>query len=231
MDIKKISEENGRLSVLIKDIDVPLLNAVRRTVMNNVATLAIENISIYENNSVLFDEFLGNRLALLPLKTDLSVYKKGDKVKLTLQKEGPCTVYSADIKCSDPKVEIAYKGIPLLKLSDGQKIKLEMTAVMNSGKEHAKWQPALISYMQLPKVKNKKVGGELTKILAKNPYEWSQHEIELLEKNAGIEYSENDFVLHIESYGGLKNEEILMLAINALQKKIKEFKEEIEKIK
>lgn len=231
MDIKNISEEKDSLKLLIKNIDIHLLNAIRRTVMNNVPTLAIENISIFENNSVLFDEFLGNRLGLIPLKTDAKSYKKGDKVKLVLQKEGPCMVYSSDIECKDPKIEVAFKDIPIVKLKEGQRIKMEMTACMNTGKEHAKWQPALISYMQLPKANSKKLGGELTKILAKNSYEWTQREMELLKKKGELDYSDKDFVLTIESYGGLENKEILMLAIDALKDKLKEFKEELKKIK
>lgn len=231
LDVKKISEEHGCLKLLVKGADVQLLNAIRRTVMNNVPVLAMEDIAIYENNSVLFDEFLGNRLALLPIKMDKS-YKEGEKVKFTLKKQGPGMVYSSDIKCKDPKMAIAYKDIPIVKLKEGQKIKLEITAVVGTGKQHAKWQPALISYKQLPKIKHKKLPQGIAKIAAKNSYEWTEHEMEKLAKEgAEFDYSGNNFLLMIESYAGLKNSKVLETALKRLGEKAEEFRKEIAKVK
>ena len=124
------------------------MNAIRRVVMQDVPCFAIEDISIYENDSVMFDEFVGHRLGMLPIKSNAKGYKVGDSVKMVLEKEGPCEVFSKDIKSTDPKVEVSDKNIPLTKLGKNQRIKLEMKAVMQSGREHAKWQPAVISYQQ-----------------------------------------------------------------------------------
>lgn len=231
MDVKKLSEKNGCLKVLVKGADVQLLNAIRRTVMNNVPVLAMEDISIYENDSVLFDEFLGNRLGLLPLKADGS-YKEGDKVKLTLKKEGPGMVYSSDIKCKDPKVSVAFKDIPIVKLKKGQKLKLEISAEVGKGKKHVKWQPALVSYAQLPKLKSRNLGQGLSKIASKNAYDWTEQDSEQLVKaGAEFDYSENNYLLKIESYGGLKNSKILELALKRLEEKVEDFKKNSSKMK
>jgi DNA-directed RNA polymerase alpha subunit len=64
------------------------MNALRRTIMVDVPCLAIEEVNFYENTGIIFDEMLANRLGLLPIKTDTKSYKKGDKVKLVLEKEG-----------------------------------------------------------------------------------------------------------------------------------------------
>ena len=153
VSVKKTGEEKGLISFSLKGTNSAFANAIRRTIMQDVACLAIEDVSIYENDSVMFDELLAQRLGLLPLKSDAKGYKIGDSVKLVLEKIGPGTVYSKDIKSTDPKVEVADKKIPLTKLEKEGKIKLEMKAVMHSGKEHVKWQPAVISFSQNEKEK------------------------------------------------------------------------------
>ena len=147
VSVKKVGEEKGVVKFELT-ADTALANAIRRVVMQDVACFAVEDVSIYENGSVLFDEFLAHRLGMLPIRSDAKGYKLGDSVKMVLQKEGPCTVYSKDIKSTDPKTEVVDKKIPLTKLTKGQKLKLEMKAVMHSGREHVKWQPAVISYAQ-----------------------------------------------------------------------------------
>lgn len=215
--------------------------------MGETPILAIENIWIYENSSVMFDEMLSQRLGLLPIKTDAKFYKKGDKVKLVLEKEGPCTVYSKDIKCTDPKIEVVHKNIPLVKLKKDQKVKLEMEAVMGIGKDHVKWQPAIVSYYEVPVLVQKKdvknadeivkaapanwLESKAGKILIKDPYE-TQFSKELIEQisanNLSLEFDENNFVLNIESHGGLEPKEILESAIDVLEEKVKEFEKELK---
>ena len=110
MDVKKISEKGSITKILVKGVDAALMNSVRRTIMNNTPVIAIEDVYIYDNNSVMFDEFLAHRLALIPVKSDPKSYKTGEKVKMILDKEGPCTVYSKDIQSTDPAIEVIDKN-------------------------------------------------------------------------------------------------------------------------
>ena len=243
MNIKKISEKDGVTKLLVKGVDSTFMNSIRRTVMMDIPVLAIEDISVYDNSSVMFDEYLAHRLGMLPVKTDLKTYSKGDKVKLVLEKEGPCTVYSRDIKCTDPKIEIAAKKVPLLKLRKDQKIKLEMTAVMDSGSEHVKWQPAIISYNNLPIIVNRKdctnadecvescptnvLEVKAKKIVLKDPFGCilcRQCEDTCKDGAIVVDYDPNSFVLTIEPTGTLTVKEILNRAADVLKEKSKEFK-------
>ena len=148
VSVKKIGEEHGVLKLQVSGVDSAFVNAIRRTIMQDVPCLSIEDVSIYENDSVMFDEFIAHRLGMLPIKSDTKGYKKGDSVKLVLEKEGPCTVYGKDIKSTDPKAEVADKKVPITKLGKGQKIKMEMKAIMLSGREHVKWQPGVVSFKE-----------------------------------------------------------------------------------
>jgi len=124
--------------------------------IGEVPTLAIEDVRIYDNTSAFFDEMLAHRLGLIPIKTDLSTYSTKEKcscgeagcpgcmVTFTLSVEGPKTVLSGDLIPQDPNATPVYDNIPIVKLTKGQKLVIEAHAVLNTGREHAKWQPTLV---------------------------------------------------------------------------------------
>ena len=131
-------------------------NGFRRAMIGEVPTLAIEDVRIYDNTSAFFDEMLAHRLGLIPIKTDLSTYSTKEKcscgeagcpgcmVTFTLSVEGPKTVLSSDLIPQDPNATPVYDNIPIVKLAKGQKLVIEAHAVLNTGREHAKWQPTLV---------------------------------------------------------------------------------------
>ncbi|MFA7303823.1 MAG: DNA-directed RNA polymerase subunit D [Methanoregula sp.] len=140
-------------------------NAFRRAMIGEVPTLAIEDLRIYDNTSALFDEMLAHRIGLIPIKTDLTTYTTQDKctcggagcpsctVTFTLSVEGPKTVMSSDLIPQDPKTTPVYDNIPIVKLVKGQKLVIEARAILNTGREHAKWQPTLVcGYKNYPVV-------------------------------------------------------------------------------
>ena len=108
---------------------------------------------------------LAHRLGLIPIKTDLTTYTIQEKCAcggagcpgctstLTLSVEGPKTVMSSDLIPQDPKATPVFDNIPIVKLTKGQKVVIEARAVLNTGREHAKWQPTLVcGYKNYPVV-------------------------------------------------------------------------------
>ena len=248
-DIKKVFEEGNVTKYLVKGTNHVFMNSVRRSVMCHVPCLAVDTVHIYENDSVIFDEMLAHRLGLLPIKTDVKTYKKGDKVKLVLEKDEPGWVTSKDIKCTDPKIEIADKKIPITKLGKDQKIKIEMTAIMNSGEEHARFQPAIVSYNELPEIDNNKTYSNTKELLAEapegfvevkagklfllDPYntKFQNQHIDLLEKyGVKVIYSNTDFVLTIETTGQLSAKEVVEAALKELSDKIEELDKKVKEL-
>jgi len=248
MNVKKLKAEGNELRLLVKGTDAKFLNALRRMAMNSVPVLAVEDISLYRNNSVLFDEYLASRLALLPIKTDSKLYKEGDKVKLSVAKKGPCTVYSGDIECSDPKTEMVNKKVPIVKLGADQEIKIEMSAVMGTGRGHVKWQPGIVAFNEVPeirekeKLKNPKTVVESCpkevlelkagKVVLKDPYECTLCGRCETESDGRLEVtgSNGSFILNVESFGQLPAGQILLKAAEKLKEKSKEFEKELKKL-
>lgn len=127
-------------------------NSVRREMISGVPTLAIEDIRIYDNTSVLFDEMLAHRLGLIPLRTDLSTLVPVDQCSCqgagcpactatyTLSVEGPRLVTSRDLIPQDSTAGPVDENVPIVKLTEDQKVVVEAKARLATGKAHAKWQ-------------------------------------------------------------------------------------------
>ena len=56
-------------------VDAPIANALRRIMLAEVATMAIEKVYIHNNTSVMHDEMLAHRLGLIPLLVDARPFK------------------------------------------------------------------------------------------------------------------------------------------------------------
>ncbi|MBP5082847.1 MAG: DNA-directed RNA polymerase subunit D [Methanomicrobium sp.] len=155
MDIAFSRLESEVAKFVLSESIPAFANSFRRTMISDVPKLAIEDVIIYDNNSALFDEMLAHRLGLIPLKTNLSEYKKksecscgGEGCSLcesvyTLSAEGPCLVKSSDLIAQNPDAAPVTGEIPIVKLEKGQKVVLEAHAEINTGLEHAKWQSTL----------------------------------------------------------------------------------------
>ena len=162
MSMKILTHDENKSKVLVKGTTATQLNLFRRMIVNKVPSMAIDTIEISENSSALYDEMLAHRLGLLPLKTDLKSYFKINDCKcdgngcarctldLTLEAEGPKIVIASDIVSKDPAVVAVHPKTPIVKLLDGQRIKLHAKAVINGGKEHIKYSPGLTFYQSYP---------------------------------------------------------------------------------
>lgn len=131
-----------------------------------VPTIAIEQVEILSNTSVLPDEFIAHRLGLIPLDsrncdTDMLYNRDCDcggecercTVMLELackcEREGTMMVFARDLIIVGARAN-EYVGQPVIrdpngngpliaKLRKGQELRLRCTAIKGIAKEHAKW--------------------------------------------------------------------------------------------
>src|SRR6267143_5702626 len=207
LKVKVIEDTAEKTALQLEGVDRSYANAIRRFCLSEVPSMAIDDVVILENSSVLYDEILSHRLGMIPLKTDLERYVLPEKcdcgnplgcqkcrVLLVLDasaKDKPRTVVSGDLVSEDRDISPISASIPIVKLAVGQSVKLEAYARLGRGKEHAKWQPATAAVLTEGK-------------------------------------GEGVFVLKVETSGTLPAKEIITRAIEKLEEKLKELQKEVE---
>jgi len=205
-----VSHDKQRISVKLKGIPLQYANALRRICLNGVPVFAIDTVDIIENSSPLADEALAHRLALIPIKTDLSRFVEPSKcdcksetgcsncrVMLILDSgdtDVTRTILSNELTSEDKDVSPISDKIPIIQLAPGQRIKLEAYARLGRGTEHAKWNSSNISI--------------------------------LTETN-----KENEHVLTVESTGALIPEQIILTGVDELSNRLSEFKDILDQLK
>jgi DNA-directed RNA polymerase subunit D len=221
--------------VMRMEANIPLANAIRRSI-DEVPTLAIDEVEIFKNDSALFDEVLAHRLGLVPLKTDGKMNEK-TSIDLKLTKTGPATVYSEDLQGSG---EVIYHKMPITLLEKGQEIEIVATAKLGKGSEHAKYSPGIAYYRNIFEVKSKKP--EVQKIIESSQSEmkpekkgdtWkcdlNDPEIDEIRKADNDSINETDeILLFVESFGQLSAKDILIKAIDALGMNLSEFEKQLK---
>ena len=217
MKIQVLDKKDNELVFMIEGINNAIANTIRRAIVAEVPTLAVDEVNFVKNQSALYDEVLAHRIGLMPIKTDLKSYslkegvstKATTELKLTLKAKGPKTIYSGDFKSKDSKCIPVYDNIPLVILLKDKELVLEATAILGKGKDHVKFSPGLCYYVNAPvKFKN----------------------LEDL-KNEDQEISKDKFVFFIESWGQLSCKEIFDEAVKILDKKLDEFGKKVVKAK
>jgi DNA-directed RNA polymerase subunit D len=175
VDVLKLDDRYAELT--LEDVDPNFANALRRTLVADVPKMAIEDVEFHlgpirgeegeESESVtpLFDEIIAHRLGLIPIPTDLELFTFRDQCKdcasegcpnctimYSLNKKGPCTVYSGDLEpVGDSSLKVVDEKIPIVKLGGGQAMLVYATAILGTGKDHAKWQVAQgVGYKYFP---------------------------------------------------------------------------------
>ena len=205
--IKILESSDSHVKLLLKGIERVYANALRRFAISEVPCMAIDEIVIHENSSVLYDEILAHRLGLIPLTTDLEGYILPQdcdcktslgctKCRVLLVLDAVATdevktIYSGDLVSEDTRVKPYVDNIPIIKLAPSQKIKLEAYAKLGKGRHHAKWQPVTIS--TLTDTDN-----------------------------------DSEFHLTLESTGSLPANEILLQATSILNTKLKDMNQSIQ---
>jgi DNA-directed RNA polymerase subunit D len=201
--VEILEKSKEKIKFRVEGIGPSFANALRRIMISEIPTMAIEWVDFKKNDSALYDELIAHRLALIPLTFDRRAYKLPEEckeasikdsqcfAKLKLKKKGPCTVYSGDLESEDESVKPVFDRIPIVELLEGQELELIAYARLGYGKEHIKWQGAIVGY--------------------------------------GID-EEGKITFEVESCSGLSAEEIVLTATEIFEKKLREFERQIDKL-
>ena len=56
-------------------VEAPLANALRRIMISEIPTVAIDKVEMWQNTSIIADENLAHRIGLVPIKVDPRLFK------------------------------------------------------------------------------------------------------------------------------------------------------------
>lgn len=251
LEVLSTSKDKSRMTFLLKDSYNGYSNALRRIMLTEVPVMAVEDVEIRKNSSAVYDEVIAQRLGLMPLTTDLKSYelpaseedikerKAKCTVQFTLKEKGPKTIYASDLKTADPKIKPVHPKTPIVKLLKDQEIELIATAILGKGKDHVKWSPCHVWYTYNPNLKinnkskdmekyrnmypnqifNKKGEIDETLIMENNLVDAVSHINEDIIK---VDYNDSEFVFHVESWGQLGVNEIVLQALKVFDDKLEE---------
>ena len=71
----KQSEDLMTMEFDMIGVDAAFANSIRRIMISDVPSMAIEKVFIYNNTSIIQDEILSHRLGLVPLKADPRLFQ------------------------------------------------------------------------------------------------------------------------------------------------------------
>ncbi|KAK4115480.1 insert subdomain of RNA polymerase alpha subunit [Canariomyces notabilis] len=249
--VVKISQADSvRTKFELSNVDISFANSLRRVMLAEIPTIAIDLVEIEENSTVLADEFIAHRLGLIPLNAegveslvnsrdcDCEGYCEHCSVRLTLHAK--CTgdenmsVFARDLVPTGERLNQVL-GTPIvtdseglgpliLKLRPGQEIKLECIAKKGIAKEHAKWAPsAAIGFEYDPhnKLHHTDLWYEQDPKAEWPPSEYAEWE-EPPQEGEPFDYDAvpNRFYYNVETAGNLPPDAIVTEGIKVLQQKL-----------
>ena len=199
--------ENGDeyIKFTLEDTHLSVANAIRRACQADVPTIAIDYIQVIENTTMLNDEFIAQRVGLIPLTSDDIVDRMiyfrqcactdscpDCTVEMNLdvecEDEDERSITSADFSTSNPhvvpatmRVDVnaetgANDPILIVKIRRGQHLKLRVLGKKGFAKEHVKWCPtSSVGFEYDP-------DNALKHVLLVKPEDWPKSEHSTLER-------------------------------------------------
>lgn len=203
--MKVLKRNKEEMNFSVEEMNHNFANELRRIMISEIPTMAIEIVDFKTNDSSLPDELVANRLGQIPLTFDRKAYEMNEtcsncggkgcsrcQVELVLKKKGVGVVYSGDLKSKAKDVQPVFDKIPVVELfGDKDEVQFEAIAQLGKGKMHAKWQAAVVGY----------------------------------------KYDGANFTFNVETISGLSPEEIVLSAVEYLENKASEFEKAAGKLK
>jgi len=154
--------------------DLAVANSLRRIIIAEIPTLAIDLVEVKENTSALHDEFIAHRLGLIPLTSaDVDNFAFSDKCTCDSMCPKCAVNFKLQALCSDrDQMEVNARHITpltetsvlpvqytddqgrdedpvlIMKLSKNQQLDMNLIARKGTGKQHAKWSPVATCSMR-----------------------------------------------------------------------------------
>ncbi len=242
-DVEFIDRNERSARFLVRGATPAFANGLRRAMLADVPSLAIDTIRVIENSSVMFNEQIALRLGLIPLTSPPDEFDEDDVITLAIDVEGPGVARSGDLVSSDNLVQPADTNIPIIDLKENQRLEVEADAVLDRGRTHAKHQAGVaIGYRHLQRVTVLDDRGEfddeephvLRGVIEADgeliPSESFDHDLtnRYPGKELHVEDVPDAFVFHVETDGSMSVEELVEHGAISLRDRADELHEAIQ---
>ncbi len=171
MDVQFIQHRNCLVSdkdtlvVQVNNADISIVNAVRRIMISEVPTIAVNEVRIVTNGTVYNDEYIAHRLALVPIsitRNILSQINYADACNCESYCDQCTILFEINVTCDTDETRIVTTDdmrtnhmlfssqspfhkltspIPIVVIKKGQSLQLIALATKGIGQDHAKWSP------------------------------------------------------------------------------------------
>ena len=108
--IEILSVKPHEIRFILSETDTSVANTLRRIMIAEVPTLAIDLVEFHENSSVLNDEYIAHRLGLIPIRyTRPDALDKGSDCQDAFLPHRECVCYEHCSRCSvEFELDVAY---------------------------------------------------------------------------------------------------------------------------
>eukprot|EP01134_Creolimax_fragrantissima_P004465 CFRG4465T1 len=260
-EVKILEMDENFMKFVLSNSSLPFANAIRRVMIAEVPTLAIDLVEIEANNTVLLDEFIAHRLGLIPIRSDECHKLEYTRdcacddycdrcsaifiLDVICREDGVQNVTTKDLVSENPDfVPVSQRGgeneyddsedILLVKLRQGQGIKIKCIAKKSTGKEHAKWSPcAAVGFEYDP-------DNALRHTLLEFPEDWPKsmysengqgdNGLKMVEAPHDFNFPLDTFYFNAEGTGSLPAHDIPLLAVKELKNKLENLSRELREL-
>jgi DNA-directed RNA polymerase subunit L len=140
-------QEENELDFFVYNVPTAIINSIRKVIISEYKTHAIDEVNFITNTSVIHNDFLRHRLHMLPLKTDEYCELE---LCMTNHTDEIIDIYSQSLTVKRGMCDFE-KDVLLLKLRPGESIDLVAKTNYDCGKINAKYRPTSISYFKINK--------------------------------------------------------------------------------
>eukprot|EP00768_Dysnectes_brevis_P007464 gnl/Dysnectes_brevis/6314_a9706_436.p1 GENE.gnl/Dysnectes_brevis/6314_a9706_436~~gnl/Dysnectes_brevis/6314_a9706_436.p1 ORF type:complete len:375 (+),score=145.64 gnl/Dysnectes_brevis/6314_a9706_436:88-1212(+) len=170
--IEVLASTDEELSLKMTHLDISYINALRRVILADVPTLAVDRVTFVTNTSVFTEQMLAHRLGMVPITakdaeeggvTDINYWWECNcsgsegcsqctvrgTLEISNETTQPIPVTDFDIAISgfstlSQGAENPSPPVLLAKLAPGQAIHADLLIRKGKGRVHAKWTPAVV---------------------------------------------------------------------------------------
>lgn len=147
-----------------------VVNAIRQTILNEIPTMAIDEVYFHKNTSMFNCDYISQRLALIPITVDSTLFKFKSKTQpeclnshncivFNINKKNteshPIKVYSGDFEFQPVgswqqtmvhKIKPLYPNIPICILKSNEELSCRLHCIKGIGITHMKFSPGFARY-------------------------------------------------------------------------------------